>query len=97
MIFATTTGKRCFSRCWIREQPVFQLTYNDRALQFFRTFVQATEKENYFEVPPGDSWDFVPEESALSRQPVVIAQGADCSFAQPIVDPFSQAVVSWRR
>ncbi|MCI1899233.1 MAG: diguanylate phosphodiesterase [Enterobacter sp.] len=74
----------------------FQLTYNDRALQFFRTFVQATEKENYFEVPPGDSWDFVPEESALSRQPVVIAQGADCSFAfQPIVDPFSQAVVSW--
>src|SRR5690606_39013068 len=27
----------------------YQLTYNDRALQFFRTFVEATEKENYFE------------------------------------------------
>lgn len=29
----------------------YQLTYNDRALQFFRTFVEATEKENYFEDP----------------------------------------------
>lgn len=33
----------------------YQLTYNDRALQFFRTFVEATEKANYFELPPADS------------------------------------------
>ncbi|STT85207.1 BLUF domain/cyclic diguanylate phosphodiesterase (EAL) domain protein [Klebsiella pneumoniae] len=26
----------------------YQLTYDDRALQFFRTFVEATEKANYF-------------------------------------------------
>lgn len=32
----------------------YQLTYNDRALQFFRTFVEATEKANYFELPPAD-------------------------------------------
>lgn len=74
----------------------YQLTYNDRALQFFRTFVEATEKQNYFEIPPGDSWDFIPEEDAFSRQPQVIAKGADCSFAfQPIVDPLTQQVVSW--
>ncbi|MCM7511742.1 EAL domain-containing protein [Enterobacter hormaechei] len=74
----------------------YQLTYNDRALQFFRTFVEATEKANYFELPPADSWDFVSEETALSSQPAVVPKGAECSFAfQPIVDPFMQQVVSW--
>ncbi|VDZ88682.1 diguanylate phosphodiesterase [Lelliottia amnigena] len=43
----------------------YQLTYNDRALQFFRTFVEATEKENYFEIPPGDSWDFYPRRGCV--------------------------------
>ncbi|MCI2292109.1 diguanylate phosphodiesterase [Enterobacter sp. I4] len=74
----------------------YQLTYNDRALQFFRTFVEATEKANYFELPPADSWDFVSEETALSSRPAVVPKGAECSFAfQPIVDPFMQQVVSW--
>lgn len=74
----------------------YQLTYNDRALQFFRTFVEATEKANYFELPPANAWDFIPEETPLSAQPNVVAKGADCSFAfQPIVDPFMQQVVSW--
>ena len=36
------------------------------ALQFFRTFVEATEKANYFELPPADTWDFVREETRLS-------------------------------
>ena len=74
----------------------YQLAYNDRPLQFFRTFVEATEKANYFELPPADTWDFVREETRLSAQPEVVAKGADCSFAfQPIVDPFMQQVVSW--
>lgn len=30
----------------------FQLTYDDRALQFFRTFVLATEQSTYFEILP---------------------------------------------
>lgn len=33
----------------------FQLTYDDRALQFFRTFVLATEQSTYFEIPAEDS------------------------------------------
>ncbi|MDR9923002.1 diguanylate phosphodiesterase [Enterobacter hormaechei subsp. xiangfangensis] len=74
----------------------YQLTYNDRALQFFRTFVEATEKANYFELPPADAWEFVTENTPLSSQPTVVAKGADFSFAfQPIVDPFMQQVVSW--
>lgn len=74
----------------------YRLTYNDRALQFFRTFVEATEKANYFELPPANSWDFIHEETPLSAQSEVVAKGADCSFAfQPIVDPFMQQIVSW--
>jgi EAL domain-containing protein (putative c-di-GMP-specific phosphodiesterase class I) len=74
----------------------YRLTYNDRALQFFRTFVEATEKANYFELPPANSWEFIPEETPLSAQSEVVAKGADCSFAfQPIVDPFMQQIVSW--
>ncbi|UWX95108.1 diguanylate phosphodiesterase [Enterobacter mori] len=74
----------------------YRLTYNDRALQFFRTFVEATEKANYFELPPANSWEFIPEETPLSAQAEVVAKGADCSFAfQPIVDPFMQQIVSW--
>jgi len=72
------------------------LTYSDRALQFFRTFVEATEKANYFELPPANSWEFIPEQTPLSAQSEVVAKGADCSFAfQPIVDPFMQQIVSW--
>ncbi|EOL8876120.1 diguanylate phosphodiesterase [Enterobacter mori] len=74
----------------------YRLTYSDRALQFFRTFVEATEKANYFELPPANSWEFIPEQTPLSAQSEVVAKGADCSFAfQPIVDPFMQQIVSW--
>lgn len=79
-----------------RSTTKYQMAYNDRPLQFFRTFVEATEKANYFELPPADSWDFISEETPLSVQPEVVAKGANCSFAfQPIVDPFMQQVVSW--
>lgn len=40
----------------------YRLTYDDRGLQFLRTFVEAREKENYFEVLPADYWDFVPDD-----------------------------------
>ncbi|WP_312980479.1 diguanylate phosphodiesterase [Atlantibacter sp.] len=72
----------------------YQLTYDDRALQFFRTFVEAREKENYFEIPAADSWDFIPDGSAVTAQSPA-AQTENCSFAfQPIIDPLAQEVVS---
>ena len=73
----------------------YQLTYGDRALQFFQTFVEATEKENYFEIPPGDTWDFISDDNALRLQAPVADDATDCSFAfQPIIDPLAQQVVS---
>ncbi len=73
----------------------YQLTYDDRALQFFRTFVEAREKENYFEIPSADSWDFIPDPQDIVTGVPLAASDADCSFAfQPIIDPLAQEVVS---
>lgn len=71
----------------------FQLTYDDRALQFLRTFVEAREKANYFEIPSTDTWNFVIE-GALEKA-IAPPDAADCSFAfQPIIDPLMQQIVS---
>lgn len=73
----------------------YQLFYNDRALKFLRTFVEATEKENYFEIPPADSWVFIPDKKRVHTEAVIADNTADCSFAfQPMVDPFAQKVLS---
>ena len=60
-----------------------------------RTFVEATEKENYFEIPPADSWVFIPDKKGSHTEAVVADNTADCSFAfQPMVDPFAQKILS---
>ena len=73
----------------------YQLFYNDRALKFLRTFVEATEKENYFEIPPADSWVFIPDKKRVHTEAIIADNTADCSFAfQPMVDPFAQKILS---
>ncbi|WP_435930286.1 diguanylate phosphodiesterase [Dryocola sp. BD613] len=73
----------------------YQLIYNDRALRFFRTFVESTEKENYFEIPSGDSWDFVADDGVGRPETLIADNKANCSFAfQPIIDPFARQIVS---
>ncbi len=74
----------------------YQLTYDDRALQFFRTFVEATEKANYFEIPSADSWVFIPDKETFYPDTPIIDNTEGCSFAfQPIVDPFACEIISW--
>lgn len=73
----------------------FQLMYDDRALQFFRTFVEAREKENYFEIPSGNAWEFIPDGSAVAPDVSIIDVTADCRFAfQPIIDPLARDIIS---
>lgn len=68
----------------------YQLTYNDRALQFLRTFVEAREKENYFEIPPANYWDFVTDDASCAESETTVTDTDAFSFAmQPIIDPFS--------
>lgn len=72
----------------------YQLIYNDRALQYFRTFVEARDKDYYYEIPPGDAWNFVADTSSPQQ---TIAQDASLEYAfafQPIVDPLAKKVVS---
>ncbi|NCF04400.1 diguanylate phosphodiesterase [Kosakonia sp. MH5] len=73
----------------------YQLIYGDRALQFFQTFVEDSEKENYFEIPPGDMWEFIADEQAVALPAMVLDSLAECRFAfQPVVDPFARQIVS---
>lgn len=74
----------------------YQLTYDDRALQFLRTFVEAREKENYFEIPSATTWEFIPDDAPRTVEDDVAASLQDCRFAfQPIVDPFARRVAAW--
>ncbi|WP_034913171.1 diguanylate phosphodiesterase [Erwinia sp. 9145] len=74
----------------------FQLTYDDRALQFLRTFVEAREKENYYEVPPADSWAFIADDNQMREGDSALNASEDFCFTfQPIIDPFSQQIVSF--
>lgn len=73
----------------------YQLTYDDRALQFLRTFVESRERENYFEIPPAHHWKFVIDEDVLIAGDVQPRVNGGCDFAfQPIVDPLAQHTVS---
>lgn len=73
----------------------FQLTYADRALQFLRTFVEAREKENYFEIPAASSWTFIRDESPRRDGEAELIAADEVNFAfQPIVDPLACEIVS---
>ncbi|HHT8251182.1 diguanylate phosphodiesterase [Citrobacter braakii] len=73
----------------------FQLTYDDRALQFFRTFVLATEKSSYFEIPAPDYWSFITDNTCTILDESTLPLDTDFSFAfQPIIDPMSQRVIA---
>ncbi|MBK0094722.1 diguanylate phosphodiesterase [Erwinia sp. S63] len=74
----------------------YQLTYNDRALMFLRTFVEAREKENYFDIPLATTWDFITDDAQFREAEDVAASLQDCRFAfQPIIDPFARHVASY--
>lgn len=73
----------------------YQLTYNDRALQFFRTFVESTEKGNYYEIPPAESWEFVPTKISDELGPYKASTAAEYTLAlQPIIDPLAQEIIA---
>ncbi|MDM3374952.1 diguanylate phosphodiesterase [Citrobacter sp. Cb010] len=73
----------------------FQLTYDDRALQFFRTFVLATEKSSYFEIPAPDYWSFITDNTCTILDESTLPSDTDFSFAfQPIIDPMSPRVIA---
>ncbi|MGK3697329.1 blue light-responsive regulator BluF, partial [Escherichia coli] len=74
----------------------FQLTYDDRALQFFRTFVLATEQSTYFEIPAEDSWLFIADRSDKELDSCTLSPNINDHFAfHPIVDPLSRRIIAF--
>ena len=74
----------------------FQLTYDDRALQFFRTFVLATEQSTYFEIPAEDSWLFIADGSDKELDSCTLSSNINDHFAfHPIVDPLSRRIIAF--
>ncbi|WAT02444.1 diguanylate phosphodiesterase [Rouxiella chamberiensis] len=73
----------------------YKLTYEDRALQFLCTFVEAREKENYLEIPSADAWTFIASDAEAAMLESAETGSLDYSYAfQPIVDPLTRQVVS---
>ena len=67
----------------------YQLTYDDRGLQFLRTFVESREKENYFEVPPVEYWDFIADQTGAD------AWSSDHGVTfHPVIDPLGRQVTA---
>lgn len=68
----------------------YRLTYDDRALQFLRTFVESREKENYYEVLPPGYWEFISEHNDV---PDSHPETEGVSF-RPVVDPLARQVTA---
>lgn len=68
----------------------YRLTYDDRALQFLRTFVESREKENYYEVLPPGYWEFISEHNDV---PNSRPETEGVSF-RPVVDPLARQVTA---
>jgi len=68
----------------------YRLTYDDRALQFLRTFVESREKENYYEVLPPGYWEFISEHTNV---PDSRPETEGVSF-RPVVDPLARQVTA---
>ncbi|WP_195440206.1 diguanylate phosphodiesterase [Klebsiella oxytoca] len=80
----------CLASVLERGTTKHKLMYNDRALRFFRTFIESTETENYYELPDKSEWYFTSEAVGLKSS-------TDSSLIEikPVVDPLAQHVYSF--
>lgn len=74
----------------------YQLTYDDRALQFFRTLSKPQKKRTILRFLPQIVGFFIPDKETFYPDTPIIDNTEGCSFAfQPIVDPFACEIISW--
>lgn len=71
----------------------YQLTYNDRALQFFRTFVMTAGKDSFYEIPSIENMRFSLEN--IFSNDSMLPPEADAMFSlQPMIDPLARKIVA---
>ena len=77
-----------------RATSKFKLTYDDRTLQFIKTFVESDNKDGYLELAERETWQF-----ESNQQPSLAAESPEdepYTFGfQPIIDPSSRKVLSY--
>ncbi|HBT4825063.1 TPA: diguanylate phosphodiesterase [Klebsiella quasipneumoniae subsp. similipneumoniae] len=81
----------CLRTILNRGTAKYQLLYNDRALRFFRTFIECIQQERYYELPPATEWHF-------SREPLIpeMPYISSSFIINPVVDPLARKVHSFQ-
>ncbi|VED90383.1 cyclic-di-GMP phosphodiesterase (plasmid) [Klebsiella pneumoniae] len=81
----------CLTAILNRGTTQHQLLYNDRALRFFRTFIESIQQEKYYELPSTTEWLF-------SREPLIPESPNIKSslIINPVVDPLARKVHSFQ-
>ncbi|NRE88431.1 diguanylate phosphodiesterase [Klebsiella michiganensis] len=81
----------CLKAILNRGTTQHQLLYNDRALRFFRTFIESQQQEKYYELPSVAEWQFS-RESLLPENPSFVSS----FLINPVVDPLARKVHSFQ-
>ncbi|WP_312240838.1 diguanylate phosphodiesterase [Pantoea sp.] len=73
----------------------YNLTYDDRAFKFIRTFVEGRWRDQVQEISEAPGWQFIPENTPFTKLTGSTPVGQPCEFAlQPIVEPLQYRISS---
>lgn len=73
----------------------YNLTYDDRAFKFIRTFVEGRWRDQVQDVSEASGWQFIAESSPFLPVTDALARCQPCEFAlQPIVEPLQYRISS---
>ncbi|HGK3768745.1 TPA: diguanylate phosphodiesterase [Klebsiella pneumoniae] len=81
----------CLTAILNRGTTQHQLLYNDRALRFFRTFIDSIQQEKYYELPSTTEWLFS-KEPLIPESPNIKSS----LIINPVVDPLARKVHSFQ-
>jgi len=80
----------CLDRVLQRGTTQHKLLYNDRALRFFRTFIDSAETDSYYVLPDRFSWFFSSEQIDVSSVDPAIIQDMHA-----VIDPLASQIHSF--
>lgn len=80
----------CLDRVLQRGTTQHKLLYNDRALRFFRTFIDSAETDSYYELPDSFSWFFSSDEIDVSSVSPAIIENMHA-----VIDPLAGQIHSF--
>lgn len=82
--------EECLDRVLLRGTTQHKLLYNDRALRFFRTFIDSAETDSYYELPDRFSWIFSSDQIDVSSVNPAIIQDMHA-----VIDPLAAQIHSF--